>query len=92
MMHIIFHEEAEPDLLNIISYYEKVAPRSVDGVLEDIFRAVAILENFPQAGPSLIQGPFRRIVSVKYHFKIAYQILDTEIKVIGITRYEARNF
>ncbi len=90
MMQVLFRAEAEADLRSIIAYYEDVAPASVGNILSDIYRSINQLIHFPQLGMAVPERSFRRIVTLKYHFKVAYQIDDEAIIVLGIFRYQDR--
>ncbi len=70
-MRILFRKEAETDLAAIVTYYNEVAPESVSNILSDIYRAIDQLVHFPQSGMRVPNRQFRRIVTLKYHFKIA---------------------
>lgn len=89
MREIRFREEAQADLENIIAYYEEVAPNSLPNILKDIYKSLNGLLSFPYIGQPQ-PANFRRLVSRKYHFKIAYQVEDNMITVIGIFRYQNR--
>ena len=76
-MRIVFRKRAEADLRSIIDWYEGVAPESIPRILDDIYRSVDLLADFPRAGMRVPDTPFRRVVSRRYHFKIAYEIAAT---------------
>jgi plasmid stabilization system protein ParE len=90
MRQVLFRAEAEADLRSIITYYEEVAPTSIGNILSDIYRSIDQLTHFPQLGMAVPERPFRRIVTLKYHFKVAYQIQDEDIVILGIFRYQDR--
>lgn len=90
MRRILFREEAEADLRSIIGYYEEVAPASVDCILADIHRSISQLLRFPRLGMAVPDRPFRRLVTIHYHFKIAYRVDQERIEILGIFRYQDR--
>lgn len=91
MRQVLFRSEAEADLRSIIAYFEVHAPDSVARILSDIYRAIDLLIRFPRAGMQVPGRPFRRIVTRRYHFKIAYELPDHDvIVVLGIFRYQDR--
>lgn len=90
MKRIIFRKEAEADLRNIIAYYEDVAPESLAHILSDIYRAVDQLVQFPNIGMQVEERNYRRIVTLKYHFKVAYEVGEDRIIILGIFRYQDR--
>lgn len=89
MIRIIFRKEAEADLRDIISYYEDVAPASVSNILSDIYRSIDQLIHFPRLGMQIEGRTYRRVVTLKYHFKVAYEVNDN-IVILGIFRYQDR--
>jgi plasmid stabilization system protein ParE len=91
MMKILFRKEAEADLNLIVSYFENVAPEAVGNILSDIYRSIDQLAHFPQSGIQVADRQFRRIVTLKYHFKIAYDVSGDGITVLGIFRYQDRD-
>ncbi len=90
MRRIIFRKEAETDLRDIIAYYEDVAPESLANILSDIYRAVDQLVHFPNIGMQVKERGYRRIVTLKYHFKVAYEVSEDRIVILGIFRYQDR--
>jgi plasmid stabilization system protein ParE len=90
MRRIIFREEAEADLRGIIAYYEDVAPESVGNILGDIYRSIDQLVHFPRLGMQVEDRTYRRIVTLKYLFKVAYEVGDDRIVILGIFRYQDR--
>jgi plasmid stabilization system protein ParE len=90
MRRVIFRTEAEADLRSIIAYYEAVAPASLGNVLADIYRSIDHLPRFPRLGVAVPGRHFRRIVTLKYHFKIAYEVGEDRIAILGIFRYQDR--
>ena len=90
MKTILFRSEAEADLRSIIAYYEEVAPEALPNILSDIYRSVDQLARYPHSGTQVPCRPFRRIVTLKYHFKLAYEAADDRIVILGIFRYQNR--
>jgi plasmid stabilization system protein ParE len=90
MRRIIFRKEAEADLRNIIAHYENVAPESLANILSDIYRSVDQLAHFPNIGMQVEERNYRRIVTLKYHFKVAYEVGEDRIVILGIFRYQDR--
>jgi plasmid stabilization system protein ParE len=90
MIAVLFRREADADLHGIVEWYQQVAPESVSPILSDIYRSIDLLTAFPRAGAKVANQPFRRIVSRKYHFKIAYDIAEGKILILGIYRQQDR--
>lgn len=90
MMQIHFRRQAETDLREIVEWFENVAPESVANVLGDIYRTIDQLIDFPRSGTKVPGRSFRRIVTHRYHFKVAYEIEVSTIIIIGIFRFQNR--
>jgi plasmid stabilization system protein ParE len=90
MTAILFRKEAEADLRAIVDHYESIAPDSLPNILSDIHRTIDQLGRYPRSGMQVPDRPFRRIVTIRYHFKIAYAIHDDRIVILGIFRYQDR--
>lgn len=90
MRQIRFRKEAEADLRAIIGYYEETAPHAVGPILADIHRAIRHLVDFPRIGMQVEGRSYRRLVTITYHFKIAYEIDGEHVVILGIFRYQDR--
>ncbi len=90
MMPIRFREEAEADLRGIIEWYEDVAPSALGNILADIFRSIDRLTQYPRSGMRVPRRTYRRIVTIRYHFKVVYQIGPDVIVILGIYRFQNR--
>lgn len=90
-MKVRFSEKAIADLDGIIQWYDGIAPESTPRIVADIERAIDRLSVFPSSGQATGHGDLRRIVTLRYHFKIVYRIKPRQIIVIGIFRHQNRN-
>jgi plasmid stabilization system protein ParE len=90
MIRILFRKEAETDLRNIISYFEEVAPDSMRNILDDIYHTIDQLVHFPHLGMQVETRSYRRIVTLKYHFKVAYEVGDNSVVILGVFRHQGR--
>ena len=82
--------EAEHDLRGILEYFKGVAPGALPNITEDIWRALNLLRRYPAIGVQMEGRHYRRIVSRRYKFKIAYLNEDEAVTVLGIFRYQDR--
>lgn len=89
-MKLLFRAEAAADLRSIIAYYEEVAPEALANILADIHRSIDQLTHFPRIGVPVQDRPFRRLVTRRYHFKVAYSVQADCILILGIFRYQDR--
>jgi plasmid stabilization system protein ParE len=90
MNRIVFRKEALEDLEAIIAWYDEIAPDVTTRILADIFHSVDQLTRYPRSGVQVPDRPFRRIVTLRYHFKIAYEVSDDQVIVLGIFRHQDR--
>lgn len=90
MTSIRFRREAENDLRAIIAHDEGVAPEVLPAITDDIFRSIDLLADFPAIGMQAEHRAFRRIVTRRYRFKIAYASEPGFITVLGIFRFQDR--
>ena len=90
MKRIIFRAEAEADLRGIIDYYNEVAPESIGNIVADIYRSINLLGEYALIGMQVPNRSYRRIVTIRYHFKIAYEVGEDRIIILGIFRFQDR--
>ena len=90
MMPVVFRAEAAEDLRGIVAWYEGIAPDLSVNILADIHRSIDLIRRYPRSGIAVPGRRFRRIVTLKYHFKVAYTIGTHEIVVLGIFRFQDR--
>tara|TARA_B100001057_G_C22579164_1_gene844297 strand:+ start:442 stop:720 length:279 start_codon:yes stop_codon:yes gene_type:complete len=87
---IRFRREAEHDLREIIAYFDGVAPEALVRIADDIWRALELIRQFPAIGVRIEGRSFRRVVSRRYKFKIAYLNERDCVTVLGIFRHQDR--
>lgn len=90
MMQIHFRKQAEADLRAIMAYYGDVAPETLSNILADIYRSIDQLAYFPRIGMPVGERDYRRLVTIKYHFKVAYEVGDDRVVILGIFRFQDR--
>ncbi|WP_374405919.1 type II toxin-antitoxin system RelE/ParE family toxin [Pelagerythrobacter sp.] len=90
MTSIRFRREAEHDLRAIIAHYQGVAPDILPAITDDIFRSIDLLTDFPAIGMGVEGRAFRRIVTRRYRFQIAYMSEPGFITILGIFRFQDR--
>lgn len=89
-MIVEFRASAIADLDAIVTWYDDVAPASTSRILSDIGRSIEQLKHYPRSGSPVGNHNLRRIVTLRYHFKIAYVIVADVIQIVGIFRYQDR--
>ena len=90
MSRIVFRAEALADLNAIKTWYDEVAPDVVPRILADIFRSIDQLARYPRSGMRVAERPLRRIVTRRYHFKIAYEVSADQVVILGVFRFQDR--
>jgi plasmid stabilization system protein ParE len=90
MTAVVFRSDAAEDLHQIIAWYEEVAPHALSCILADIYRSIDQLLRHPRSGTQVPGRMFRRIVTLRYQFKIAYEVDADRIVILGIFRYQNR--
>jgi plasmid stabilization system protein ParE len=90
-MKVQFRPQAIADLHAIIQWYDDIAPETTRRIITDIERAINRLKDLPHSGQATGHHELRRIVTLRYHFKIAYRIETRAIVVFGIFRHQDRN-
>lgn len=89
-MRVVFRKEAEADLRSIIDHFETAAPEAVGNILSDIYRSINLIKSFPRSGTPVPDRHFRRIVTIRYHFKLIYEVGEEQVVLLGVFRYQDR--
>jgi plasmid stabilization system protein ParE len=85
-----FRGEALEDIRAITEWYDGIDRDVTERIRIDLQRSFRLLLHFPQAGALVTKRKFRRIVTRRYHFKIAYLVRGEHIEVLGIYRFQDR--
>ena len=81
---------ADRDIERIIAYYLRVAPEAVPAIAADIDRSLGLIEAHPERNPAIAGTAYRRLVTKRYKFKIAYRVGRDVTEIVGIYRYQNR--
>ena len=90
MTTMTFRAKALEDIRAIAQWYDHIDPDVMERITIDLQRSFRILLDFPHAGSIVAKRKFRRIVTRRYHFKIAYSLRGDHIEVLGIYRFQDR--
>lgn len=90
MRTMTFRGKALEDIHTIVEWYDHLDPDVTEKIRIDLQRSFRLLLEFPHAGVVVAKRGFRRIVTRRYHFKIAYAVRDDQIEVLGIYRFQDR--
>jgi plasmid stabilization system protein ParE len=85
-----FRGKALEDIRAIVEWYDHIDPDLTEKIRIDLQRSFRLLLDFPHAGALVAKRRFRRIVTRRYHFKIAYSVRGDHIEVLGIYRFQDR--
>jgi plasmid stabilization system protein ParE len=66
------------------------APGLSARIVEDVRTRIERLRHFPKSGKRIDVGDLRQVLSRRYRFKIAYQVTEEEIEIVGIFRFQNR--
>ncbi len=90
MKPIKFRLRADRDIERIIAYFLRVAPEAVPSIAADIDRSLGLIEENPERHPIVAGTSYRRLVTRRYKFKIAYRVGRDVVEIVGIYRFENR--
>jgi hypothetical protein len=86
MLGVIYHPDAEPELIRSAIYYEEQREGLGLRFLGDFEQAVADVRQRPDAWPAL-KGEFRRHQFRHFPFGIIYRILPDVIRVLAVMHF-----
>ena len=90
MKPIRFSPRADIDLVEIAAYYERIAPDVLARIRADIERGLDLIKDYPERTALVSGTSYRRHVTSRYRFKIAYRVHTGHIAVLGIYRFQNR--
>ena len=90
MKPIKFRRRADRDIEQIIAYYLRLAPETVPTIAADIDRSLGLIEEYPERYQAVAGTAYRRLVTKRYKFKIAYRVRRDAIEIVGIYRFQNR--
>lgn len=83
-MKFSFHPEARFELTQAVEYYQTRETNLGSEFLEDVFKTILRIIEFPKAFPKFSTNARRCLVN-RFPFAIIYQIRDNEIFIVAIT-------
>ncbi|WP_017931439.1 type II toxin-antitoxin system RelE/ParE family toxin [Robiginitomaculum antarcticum] len=90
-MKIVYRRSALRDLQNIRNYYAAISLKTADNIRIDIYETIDVLKAFPDSGRPLYDGS-RLFPTQKYRFNITYVHKKDNMEIVGIFRFQNRNF
>ena len=91
MKPIKFRRRADRDIERILAYYLQIAPEAVPTIAADIDRSLGLIEASPERYPEIAGTAYRRLVTKRYKFKIAYRVGRDVTEIVGIYRFQNRS-
>jgi plasmid stabilization system protein ParE len=90
-MMVSFHEIAEQELYEAVSYYDSQSPGLGTSFLDEVERAISRISEHPKAYP-LINGVVRRKLIHRFPYSIMYSSSTDEIRILAIANQKRRPF
>lgn len=90
MKGVVFHPQAEQELIDAAAYYEEQKPRLGLEYLEEVEFAINFLARYPEAG-SKVRGFVRRLTLPKFPYSVLYRISeDDQIRALAVAHHKRR--
>lgn len=90
-MKYSFHPSAKIELNEGVDYYEECQPGLGLEFLKEVYTAIQLILQYPQAWPPLSTNT-RRCLTNRFPYGIIYQILDNEIYIIAAMHLNRKPF
>ncbi|MDB2437288.1 hypothetical protein N9W89_01115 [Hellea sp.] len=91
-MKLRLTEEALLDLKSITNYFGAISTQTLSNIRVDIAQAFEFIRTHPKAGLNINAEGTQRVITRKYSFIIVYDTYPTELEIIGIYRYQNRDY
>ena len=87
----VFHVLAERELTDAVDFYERAKSGLGSDFVDDVERALAQVEQYPESGYVLI-GSVRRLLLRRFPYAVMYSVRPEEIKILAIVNLRRRPF
>lgn len=87
MKQATFNRLAERELTEAVLYYERESPGLGARLYEEVRRAVALLERFPEAGPRF-RGETRRLILPKFPYSLVYRLTQGRLRILAVAHHK----
>lgn len=81
-MHLIYHPDAEAELIEATQFYERRLPTLGSQFLDATDIAIGVIQNAPDRW-SIIEADVRRYLMPRFPYAIYYRILSDHIRVLA---------
>jgi plasmid stabilization system protein ParE len=85
-MHLIYHPEAEAEIVEAIQFYRSRSPELADRFLRAFESAIEMIEENPLRWAT-IRGDLRRILLRRFPYGIYYRVEDQELRVLIVKHH-----
>jgi hypothetical protein len=82
-MRFFFHQDAEAEFDSAIDYYEQSKPGLGLEFAEEVYAAIARINEFPEAWPVMSPNT-RRCLLNRFPFGLIYQVKDCTLRIIAV--------
>ena len=88
---IVFHEAAEAEMNEAADYYDLEVKGLGKAFLDDIEKALLLIETYPEASPAIQQRVRTKRLS-KFPFSLFYSLYPDEIRILAVAHQKRRPF
>jgi plasmid stabilization system protein ParE len=88
-MRVVYHPEAEAELVDAVRFYEEHVAGLGDRFLREFQEAIDAIASAPEMWP-LIEGSIRRYSMRRFPYAIYYRAAHTEVQVL-VVMHQSRN-
>ncbi|NJL83982.1 MAG: type II toxin-antitoxin system RelE/ParE family toxin [Chloroflexaceae bacterium] len=90
MTTVIFHPQAQKELADAATYYEKQQPGLGQEYLKAVENAVNLLIQYPEAG-LVLQDSIRRLLLPKFSYYLVYRLSqDNHLRILAIAHHKRK--
>jgi plasmid stabilization system protein ParE len=83
-LRLIFSDEAERDIQEILDYHAGILPSLIDMFLTDIDASFKSIKSFPEAWVEVGSKGIRRILLKKFSYAVYYEIKPEGIRILHV--------
>jgi plasmid stabilization system protein ParE len=88
---ISFHELAEQELIEAVSYYNSQRPGLGSTFLDEVERAINQVREIPEAAP-LVNRLVRRKLVRRFPYSIMYSVQSNSVHILAVANQRRRPF
>ncbi len=85
-MRLIYHPDAETEVIEAARFYEEKAPALGMAFLADIDVAAEAISGAPERWP-ILTGDIRRYLVVRFPYAVLYRVLPDHLRVLAVKHH-----